>query len=83
MDAREQHRLVSVSARPSAWPLVKRPWLRATKGVHAATVFNANEGAAANAAKRIVKLSAHQPLATAGMRVTSNCASCTAPIQYP
>ncbi len=80
MDAREHHRVFSASARPSSWPLVRRPWLRATKGVHAATVFNLRNDTAALAAEPIGTLSARRPLATACMHVTSNCA---APIQYP
>jgi hypothetical protein len=83
MDALEQHRVVSVIARPSSWSLAGRHWLHASKGVRAATAFNANEGRAAYAAEPAVKLSANQPLATAGMREPSNCAAGSAPIQYP
>ncbi len=83
MDALEQHRVVSVSARPSSWPLVGRHWMHASKGVHLATAFNANEGRAAHAAEPSVKLSGHQPLATVGMHAPSNCAAGSAPIQYP
>ena len=83
MDVGEQHRVVSASARPSSWLLVERPWLRATKGVHAATAFNADAGRAAYATKPVVKLSAHHPRAAAGRRVTSNGAAGTAPMRYP
>ena len=83
MDALEQHRAVSVIARPSSWPLAGRHWLHASKGVHAATAFNVNEGRAAYAAEPAVELGGHQPLATAGMYAPSNCTVGSAPIQYP
>ena len=83
MDALEQHRVVSVSARPSSWPLAGRHWLHASKGAHAATAFNANECRAAYAAEPAVKLGAHQLLDTAGMHAPPNCAAGSAPIQYP
>ena len=83
MDAREQHLVVSVSARPSSWPLVERPWLRASKGVHDAIQFNPHAGIAACAAQAIGKLSDCQARARTCARVTSHCTTSTAPIQYP
>jgi len=83
MDAREPHRVVSVCARPSSWPLVERSWLRASKGVHDAILFNRHEGIAARAAEPINKLSDCQWLVRARAPLTSNWAASTAPIQYP
>lgn len=83
MAAREQHRVVSVNAKQSSWPLVERPWLCAAKDVVDATVFDPDEDIAAHATESIARLSACQPLATASVRVTSNGAAGTAPIQYP
>ena len=83
MDAHEQQLVVSLTARPSSWPLVERPWLRASKGVHDAILFNRHEGIAARAAEPINKLSDCQWLVTARALLTSNWAASAAPIQYP
>ena len=65
MDAREPHRVVSVCARPSSWPLVEQLWLCASKGMHDAILFNPHEGIAARAAEPINKLSDCQRLVRA------------------
>jgi hypothetical protein len=65
MDAREPHRVVSVRARPSSWPLVERSWLRASKGGYDEILFNPHEGIAARAAEPINKLSDCQRLVRA------------------
>lgn len=83
MVAREQHRVASVNAKQSLRPLVEPAWLRAAKGVLDAAVLNPDEDITAHATESIVKLSASQSLATAGVRVTSSGAASTAPIQYP
>ena len=86
MGAREQHRVVSVSARPSSWPLVEWPWLRATKGVHAAIPSIPTTSSQRMLHDRLFdKLSDCQLLATVGVRMTSPAhrAPSTAPIQYP
>lgn len=83
MDVPEQHHVVSVSARPSSWPLVGRSWPRPAKRVNAANVADLLDDVAAHAVDPAVKYSTCQALATAGMRVASNCAASTAPIQSP
>ncbi len=76
--------LPSASARSSpSWPLVERVWLRSAEDARDAIVLSPGEVIAAHAIESIVKLSACQPLATAGVRVTSNGSASTAPIQYP
>jgi len=83
MGAREQHRVVSVCARPSSWPLAERSWLRASKGVHDAILFNPDEGIAARTAEPINKSNDCRWLVTARALLTSNRAASAAPIQYP
>lgn len=83
MDAHEPHRVVSVNVKPSSWPRVERLWLSATRGVLDATVCNPGEAIAAHATNPIGILSACQPLARDGARVTLNGLASTAPIQYP
>lgn len=83
MDAGEPHRVLSVCARPSSWPLVGRPWLRASKGVHDEILSNLHEGIAARATEPISKLSACQWLVRAGAPLTLNWVASTTPIQYP
>ncbi len=83
MAAREPRRVASLSAKQPSRPLAERAWLRAAKDVLDATVFDPDEAIAAHATESIARLSACQPLATAGVRVTSNDAAGTAPIQYP
>ncbi len=83
MDAREQHRVVNVIARPTARPLVERPRLRARARPRMPQLWSNHEGIAAHAAEPIDKLSNRKLHARAGVAVTSNCATGTAPIQYP
>jgi hypothetical protein len=83
MDAREQHRFVSVSTRPSSWPLVERPWLRVRARVRMPQPWSIYEGITAHAAKPIGRVSDSQQLGRGGVRLTSNCATNTSPIQYP
>ena len=83
MDAREQHHVVSVSARPSSWPLVGWYWPWPAKGVNAAILADLHDNVAACAADSVAECSACQPLATADTLVASNRAASTAPIQSP
>jgi hypothetical protein len=83
MGAREQNRVISINARPSSWPIARRLWLRATRGVRAATDLDPNVGIAAHAAEPNDKISDSRLLATGFVRMTSNCASSTVSIQYP
>jgi hypothetical protein len=83
MDAREKRHVVNVNARPSSWPLVERPWLRMRARVRMPQRWSNHEGIAAHVAQPIDKLRDRQLLARTGVAVTSNCATSTAPIQYP
>jgi len=83
MDTHEPHRVVSVNVKPSSWPRVERLWPSATRGVLDATVCNPGEAIAAHATDPLGKLSACQPLASDGARVTLNGSASTALIQDP
>ena len=83
MDAREQHRVVSVRARRTGWQLGERSWLRASKGGYDEILFNPHESIAARAAETFNQLSNCQWLVRARAPLTSNWAASTAPIQYP
>jgi hypothetical protein len=83
MDTREQHRVVCVRARPSSWPLVERSSLRVRASVRMPQPWSIYEGITAHAAEPIGRLSDSQQLDRGGVRLTSNCATNTSPIQYP
>ena len=87
MNEHEQHRVVSVCASPPSWPLVGRPWPRASKCVHYAIPFDPYDVVAACAARQTVgKLSDCQLRATVGVPLDSPGtpgAPGTKPIQYP
>jgi hypothetical protein len=83
MGACEQNRVISINARPSSWPIARWPWLRATRGVHAATDLDPDEAIAAHATEPNGGIRDYGPFARDGARMTSHSASIAAPIQYP
>jgi hypothetical protein len=83
MGAREQHRVISIYARPSLWPIARRLWLRATRGVRAATDLDPDEAIAAHATEPNGRIRDCRSFARDGARMTSHSAPNTASIQYP
>jgi hypothetical protein len=83
MDAREQYRVAGVSARPSSWPLVERPWLCARARPCTPQQWSIKEGFATHTAQRIGKPGDSQMLARVGLRVNTNRTTGTPSIQYP
>jgi len=83
MDTREHHRVVSISAKRSSWPLVEKPWLRARARASTAPSWSIREGIAANAAERIGEPGDSQMLARTGPRLNSNRTTGASSIQYP
>ena len=83
MGACEQNRVISINARPSSWQIARRPWLRTTRGVRAATDLDPDEAIAAHATEPNGRIRDCRPFASDGARMTSHSASNMAPIQYP
>lgn len=83
MDAREQHRVVGVSARPSSWQLAELALVRAWAGAYTLQLSSIHGGLAARAAEPIGRLSDWQLFATAGKHMNPTGSTRTAPIQYP
>jgi hypothetical protein len=83
MDTREQNRVISINARPSSWPIARRLWLRATRGVRAATNLDPDDGIKAYAAQPKARIRGRRLVASGGARMTAHSSISGASIQYP
>ena len=83
MDPHEQHRVVSVSARASSWPLAERRRLRARTRACARQPRSIHNGNSARAADLRGTVGSERQSAAANMLMNSAVATRVAPIQYP
>jgi hypothetical protein len=83
MDAREQHRVVSVSARSSSWLLVERRWVRVRAAACMPLLWPTHDNATVLTAEPSGSLSDCQLHAKADVGVNANGVATPAPIQYP
>ena len=83
MGAREQNRVISIRARPSSWQIARWPWLRATRGLRAATDLDPDDGINAHAVQPNARIRGRRLVASGGARMTARSAISGASIQYP